>query len=395
MKNLKTSILSLVIVVLGAGYLQAALAINLDSTYVGIDEANPTVASTQLEYQICNSSNADKQALLKFNIIGNGPNQVPLNSTISSATLRIKSAVTGDGIMYRSGLQWSSSSTWNSLGDVLPGGTGIGVGNTSQEFNVTSHVALWASGGSNQGWVIKGTVDDCAAARIYNGTASDTLKPRLTVIFTPPETTPPIVTDVDVSSTVSGQAYDVVAGSGEQLRTIPIAKPDRVFVTFSEGVTNVSSTTVFLKTKSGTTIPATVSYASGLATLQLTSPITVPTKVVLTVTSGASGVRDAVNNQLDGEWTNNPASLTTSISKDFPSGNGSAGGDFIFYFTILPGDYNRNNIADAGDEVLWSKNRGIASGALFTQGDGDGDGDVDNDDHAIWASNFGVDQTTW
>jgi hypothetical protein len=45
--------------------------------------------------------------------------------------------------------------------------------------------------------------------------------------------------------------------------------------------------------------------------------------------------------------------------------------------------------------VAWSKNRGIASGALFTQGDGDGDGDVDNDDHAVWASNFGVDQTTW
>jgi hypothetical protein len=116
---------------------------------------------------------------------------------------------------------------------------------------------------------------------------------------------------------------------------------------------------------------------------------------VLTVTSGASGVRDAANNQLDGNWLSNPASLTTLNSKDFPSGDGSAGEDFVFHFTLFPGDYNRDNIADSGDEVVWAKNRGMTSGALFTQGDGDGDGDVDNDDHSVWSSNFGVDQTTW
>jgi len=168
-----------------------------------------------------------------------------------------------------------------------------------------------------------------------------------------------------------------------------------VFVTFSENVTNVSGTTVFLATKAGTAIPASVSYASNVATLQLTTPITTPTQVVLTVASGASGVRDVANNQLDGEWTPSPANLSSTGTKTFPSGNGSAGGAFALNFTILPGDYNRNNAIDAADYTVWRNHLGITSGGGQADGDGDGDGDVDNDDYQIWKAQFGTDFTAW
>lgn len=365
----------------------------------GISEASPSSTSAQLNYRVCNASNSDQQALFKIDIIGNGVSQVPEGSTITEATLRLKAQVGGDGLMYRAGEPWDSTPTWNEVGDVLTAGSSIGVGlNTEQsiEFDVTSHVQLWADGTSNQGWVIKGFLDDCQAARIYNGSAGLNDRPRLRVYFIPPDTTPPQVTDIDIGSTVSTHPdYDLPVGSGVQIKTVPIAKVNQVFVTFSENVTNVSASTVSLATKSGTSIPATVSYSSNVATLQLSTPITSATKVVLTVTSGSSGVRDPAGNQLDGEWSN-PATVGTSSSDTFPSGNGVAGGQFVFRFTVLPGDYNVSNIVDTADWVLWRNNLSINSGALFTQGDGDGDGDVeDPDDESVWTANYGIDQTVW
>jgi hypothetical protein len=261
----------------------------------GTSEASPTVSSTQLNYKVCSSTNpdSDQQALLKINIIGNGPNQVPAGSTITDATLRLKAQVGGDGLLYRAGEAWNNLPTWQVVGDVLTAGGFIGIGmNTNEgvEWPVTSHVQLWANGTSNQGWVIKGSSDDCQAARIYNGSAGANDKPRLTVIFippVPPDTTPPKITDLDIGSTVSPHPdYDVPAESGVQIKTVSVAQANQVFVTFSENVTNVSATMVSLATKAGIAIPASVSYASNVATLQLTTPITAPMKVVLTVASG-------------------------------------------------------------------------------------------------------------
>ena len=54
---------------------------------------------------------------------------------------------------------------------------------------------------------------------------------------------------------------------------------------------------------------------------------------------------------LDGEW-NNPTSYSQVGSTDaFPSGNGTAGGDFAFRFDVLPGDstggsLGKVNVAD-------------------------------------------------
>jgi uncharacterized delta-60 repeat protein len=54
----------------------------------------------------------------------------------------------------------------------------------------------------------------------------------------------------------------------------------------------------------------------------------------------------------------------------------------------LVGDYNQNNVVDAGDFVLWRKTLGNAV-ANYSGADGDGDGMVDQDDLAVWKANFG------
>jgi hypothetical protein len=54
----------------------------------------------------------------------------------------------------------------------------------------------------------------------------------------------------------------------------------------------------------------------------------------------------------------------------------------------LLGDYNRNNVVDAGDYVLWRKTMG-ASVPLFSGADGNGNGLVDPGDFAVWRTHFG------
>lgn len=58
----------------------------------------------------------------------------------------------------------------------------------------------------------------------------------------------------------------------------------------------------------------------------------------------ASGVTDVSGNPLDGEWTT--ASTATN------SGNGVAGGDFLFSFNVLPGDINNDGFVNTTDTGL-------------------------------------------
>jgi uncharacterized delta-60 repeat protein len=53
---------------------------------------------------------------------------------------------------------------------------------------------------------------------------------------------------------------------------------------------------------------------------------------------------------LDGEWAN-PAPGSLGGADAFPSGDGSAGGDFLFRLNVLPGDTSRNGIVQASDAL--------------------------------------------
>jgi hypothetical protein len=112
---------------------------------------------------------------------------------------------------------------------------------------------------------------------------------------------------------------------------------------------------------------------------------------------------------------------------EFPSGNGSAGGDFEFIATLLPGDanldlqvtsadltilqnhYNNGQIdelfsqgdftgdgvVDFDDVSLYSPHSGMNLGVVWLLADLDGDYDVDDDDAETLADNIGMSNPTW
>lgn len=144
-------------------------------------------------------SGQNRQVLIRFDgIFGAGINQIPVGSSITSATLQISTWQSQDlshfsnasQLLYRMVLAWNDSVTWNSAIDgmatdgieasVSPDDSPIG--NTFPvEVDVTSSLVAWAAGGSNQGWVMfSGSTDDWLAA-----SSESTTPPRLTVIVAP------------------------------------------------------------------------------------------------------------------------------------------------------------------------------------------------------------------
>jgi hypothetical protein len=75
-------------------------------------------------------------------------------------------------------------------------------------------------------------------------------------------------------------------------------------------------------------------------------------------------VSDANGNALDGEWTNPPETdpVTAGGSDSFPSGDGTAGGDFAFRLNVLPGDVNRSGTIFGNDVTLTRNAQGSTPG---------------------------------
>ena len=122
------------------------------------------------------------------------------------------------------------------------------------------------------------------------------------------------------------------------------------------------------------------------ATWTLPQPIG-PDKLMLALNADGSGpVQDVAGNHLDGEWTN-PASTTATGGSVYPSGNGTAGGNFDFRFNMLPGDANQDGVVDVSDlgtiGVQWQQ-----TGQGWTQGDFNGDGQVDVTDLGVVGANW-------
>jgi C1A family cysteine protease len=208
--------------------------------------------------------------------------------------------------------------------------------------------------------------------------------------------TPPTVTNVLVSGTgwtsifltylnslssrnVNG--YSIPVGSGAQLVTLPWGNVNQIEVVFSKNVV-VDPSDLFL---SGVNTPAfnvsggTFSYNSSTftATWTLPQPQTIgPDKLLLQLNAdGSDPIQDGAGSRLDGEWTN-PTSTTDTGTSVYPSGDGTAGGNFSFRFNVLPGDATQNATVDFSDlnKVLTNYN---LSGMNWSQGDVTGDGVVD------------------
>lgn len=88
-------------------------------------------------------------------------------------------------------------------------------------------------------------------------------------------------------------------------------------------------------------------------------------------------ITDVAGNQLDGYWTN-PDSIASTGTSTYPSGDSTPGDNFVFRFTILPGDANQDLVVDIADYNIFRPVYDQQTGPFkFTRGDFDGDGDVD------------------
>ncbi|HZZ27955.1 MAG TPA: right-handed parallel beta-helix repeat-containing protein [Pirellulales bacterium] len=164
--------------------------------------------------------------------------------------------------------------------------------------------------------------------------------------------TPPVITGVTIARNSGGtiqDSYGVLTGSGVQLQTVPVASANEILVQFSEDV-NVSSGDLSLVSwyahSTYTLASGGFGYDSSTHTAHwiFASPF-VADQIEIDL---PETIIDLAGNKLDGDWTN-PTTVTQTSSQSGNSGNGTAGGSFAFYFTILPGDANQDNSVNLGD----------------------------------------------
>jgi hypothetical protein len=233
---------------------------------------------------------------------------------------------------------------------------------------------------------------------------------------------PPRVKSVIISKAGTTESYDFstaryddittqvnedepVIGSGNQLRTVPVGGADTVSIVFDQAV-NVDANDLGLIGASAVNatpnVPTLAANGYSYDEVSYTATWTYELSFIgasdfylAKLTDGVSdGSSTGVNavatgaKLLDGEWTN-PANIdvdnTAGVSV-FPSGDGTAGGDFQFVFTILP-DFDQNNLANSGDlaVVLTFFNSVITT---FAEGDFNGLDGTNSSDLALLLTVF-------
>ncbi len=205
----------------------------------------------------------------------------------------------------------------------------------------------------------------------------------------------PRVTAVIVSGSGSSHAhYSIPAVAGEQLRTVPVGSADSITVWFDREVVVENDDLMLAGYLTGQFTPNPANFSSGTnwATWQFDDPLpgdmmelTLKDTVTEVVPVGQTA------HKLDGNWTDNfggpdefgnPYTIFDENAAQFPSGDNTEGGDFVFRFTILPGDANRDNVVGAADFKTMRRRHEpseMLGGFRFEDGDFDGDGKVTND----------------
>lgn len=141
-------------------------------------------------------------------------------------------------------------------------------------------------------------------------------------------------------------AYGFAIPATDQLNELPWTNLNQVSIQFTEPVT-VPAASLAIR---GVNVPnyvvgaPTYNAVTMTATWQLGSVVTAD-KLLLDL---AATVTDGTN-ALDGEWTTG--------ADTYPSGNGTAGGNFRFRMNVLPGDVNRSGGEVDGADVIQVRNR--------------------------------------
>ncbi|MCA9258676.1 MAG: DNRLRE domain-containing protein, partial [Planctomycetales bacterium] len=148
-------------------------------------------------------ANGVRQGLMRFDeIFGIGSGQIPLGSTINSATLQVNvvnpSVSAMQMSLYRMTHPWTeTTATWNSFGEI--GGVQASEGEATDlppdavlfdpqtgvsTFDVTLSLQNWSAGQENLGWLIESAATD--GWDFETSEAGQTDRPKLTVNYTPP-----------------------------------------------------------------------------------------------------------------------------------------------------------------------------------------------------------------
>ncbi len=196
------------------------------------------------------------------------------------------------------------------------------------------------------------------------------------------DTTPPQVQRIIVgSSQWSASFIDAIDGGGmgsgnglgielgAATGVLPWSNINRVYVQFSENVSNLTSASIDLKDSTGQ-VPRVVSYDANqfIATISLNSALSFA-KLGLAV---ADSVNDTSGNQLDGD------------------ASGSAGGIFAFRFDILAGDGDRDGRITAADLTGFrlAFNQQVGAALYNERYDWNSDGRINAGDLSLFFSNF-------
>ncbi|MFV1968714.1 MAG: SdiA-regulated domain-containing protein [Pirellulaceae bacterium] len=198
-------------------------------------------------------------------------------------------------------------------------------------------------------------------------------------------------------------------GSGKQLKTVPVGGANEIQIDFTEIVGVAAGSAESLAEQlnlDGVLFTGSESNdrAGGDAILDLSQPDApkwtwqLPNldpdefgadQYILTV---EDDVIDVAGNALDGEWTNPETFFDEpGTASTFPSGEGSAGGNFDFRFVILPGDVDRDNDVGLNDLAIMQLSKDLGGSSFgFEDGDLNGDGQIDNagDYYALFKPNF-------
>jgi hypothetical protein len=230
----------------------------------------------------------------------------------------------------------------------------------------------------------------------FNVTATNATYKRLNVQAMADAIAAPEVIEVSIANSL-GATYDFAntVGSGQQLKTVAVGQANQIIIKFSEDVVVHQSdlTLTSVVPQSGITydvnaVGADFNYdpSTHIATWTLTSSFPLD-RIKITLSDNVTDQPyNNVTNQLDGEW-NNPGDLGATGTNMFPSGNGTAGGSFMFYFTILPGDADQDNIVSLDDKLKVSNYFGTSND--WAHGDYNGDGTVNLADKLIVDPNYG------
>jgi hypothetical protein len=172
-----------------------------------------------------NNSGGESQGLIRFDsIFGNGAGQIPLGSTINTATLTLEatnqSSSSANITFHQMLASWDETDTWNSMGSGIQiddAEASTTIDGTVQNPNLTgaktisgleATVQAWSDGATNYGWAI--VSDHSNGWDFYSSERSTTsVRPILTIDYTPPTH--------DISGTVFEDSTGNLLSGGESI----------------------------------------------------------------------------------------------------------------------------------------------------------------------------------